>query len=331
MAVGVSVLKEWKRRWRNAGRPAAAGAPSALTPVGSDALSDVPPGPPDRVSIDMQAELSAEFPEDYPHAVDATRRVLAAIEGVDLEPLSRRSPGLRGYDWTGYLRCSLARVVRVQRALRVHGAPGTRVLDLGSYFGNFSLALALQGYRVDAADAYDTYGEALASCVGEMRAAGVAVLESGESGEGLRPLAGQFDAVVCAGVLEHVPHTPRLLLANASALLAPGGVLILDTPNLAYLYHRMALADGRSIFAPISTQFHTEIPFEGHHREYTADEVRRMLEATGHDVLSVETFNYSYYAREELTGDDAVYFHAMKADPSLRELILAVSRKPEGR
>lgn len=327
----MSVLEQWLHRWRSGSRDAGDVAPDEPATAGPQVPPEVPAPFPARVTIDMQAELSAEFPDDFPHAAEATRRVLEAIEGTDLESLSLRSPGLRGYNWNGYLRCSIARVVRVQRALRLHGTPDARVLDLGSYFGNFALALALQGYRVDAADGYAGYGDALTPCTALMRASGIAVHESGESGEGLRPLVGQFDAVVCAGVLEHIPHTPRLLLRNVTTLLAPGGLLLLDTPNLAYLYHRLALAEGRSIFTPIETQFYTEIPFEGHHREYTTDEVRWLLEASGHRVVSLETFNYSYYALEELAGDDAAHFCAMKADPSLRELILAVSRGPEAR
>ncbi len=274
--------------------------------------------------VDMAQTLSAEFPGEFPIAMRAVERVLDAVKGVDLAPLARRSPSLLGYDWSGYLRCSVARVVRVQRALAQHGTLGGTVLDFGSYFGNFALAIAASGYRVSGLDAYRDYGAAFDPCVSLMRDEGIAVRDSDDaaSGDG----AGSFDAVVCAGVIEHVPHTPRLLLERLSSFLRPGGVLIIDTPNLAYLYHRLALMDGRSIFAPIERQFYTELPFEGHHREYTVAEIEWMLRASGHDVLATETFNYSYFSQTTLSGDDLEYFRAMAADPSLREIILAVSR-----
>lgn len=256
----------------------------------------------------------------------AAERVLAAVDGVDLAPLARHSPSLLGYDWTGYLRCSVARVVRVQRALAQHVGRGGAVLDFGSYFGNFALAIAASGYRVTASDAYSDYGAAFDSCVALMRDEGIDVRDSGDGPNTLGTPIGRFDAVICAGVIEHVPHTPRLLLARVSSFLRPGGVLIIDTPNLAYLYHRLALMEGRSMFAPIERQFHTELPFEGHHREYTIDEIAWMLQASGHDVLATETFNYSYFSQAALSGHDLEYFHAMEADPSLREIILAVSR-----
>jgi 2-polyprenyl-3-methyl-5-hydroxy-6-metoxy-1,4-benzoquinol methylase len=220
----------------------------------------------------------------------------------------------------------VARVVRVQRALSQHVARQGAVLDLGSYFGNFALALAESGYRVTAADGYRDYSPVFDGCVALMRDAGIDIVDSGDSGTGLAHLVGRFDAVVCAGVLEHIPHTPRLLLQNVTSLLRRGGVLLVDTPNLAYLYHRLALMEGRSIFAPIEGQFHTQIPFEGHHREYTVAELEWMLRESGHDVLSVETFNYSYFSQAALSGEHLDYFHAMTADSSLREIILSVSR-----
>ena len=92
--------------------------------------------------------------------------------------------------------------------------------------------------------------------------------------------------MLCMGVIEHIPHTPRLLLDTLTRVLKPGGILILDTPNLAYLYKRLALLDGGTIFCPMAQQYYTELPFEGHHREYIVDEIAWMLNAAGHEPIS---------------------------------------------
>lgn len=289
----------------------------------------VVPAPPaiDRVTIDIHTALAASHPEELRLAEAVTSRVAAAIDGVDLSVLARRSPSLKGYDWPGYLRCSLCRLVRFQRALTAHAPSGGRVLDFGSYFGNFALSANALGFRVDAVDAYAEYGAAMASVAALQRAEGVAVHDFADTGYDLAALGTHgYDAVFCAGVIEHIPHTPRLLLETLTRALKPGGVLVLDTPNLAYLYKRLALLDGRSVFAPIADQYGTELPFEGHHREYTVDELQWMLRAAGHTMLSVETFNYSLFGLTELTGADAAYFREMEADPTLREVILTVSR-----
>ena len=259
-------------------------------------------------------------------------QVLAATAGADLEPLARNSPGLRGYAWSEYLTASLSRIVRAAGALRRFAAPGARVLDYGSYFGNFSLALARLGYRVEAVDSYRTYGAAFAAVQDRLRVAGVEVLDFAEVGHGLKKLpAGSYDAVLAMGVIEHIPHTPRLFLEAVDRVLCGGGLLILDTPNLAYIYRRQQLARGESIFCPIALQYHTELPFEGHHREYTAAEVRWMLGQLGHEELLLDLFVYSLLVQPRLQGQDLQNYRQCLRDPGCREVIFSVSRKPAGR
>lgn len=327
--VSLSLLDRWRQRWRQPQSPPEPVTPAVVTPAAPEipaAAPEVLPTAPEVLTIDMAAVLRPVFANEYPLADAAASSVLAAVAGVDLSPLARRSPGLRGYDWSAYLRCSVARVVHVQQALARHVAPGARVLDFGSYFGNFALALAASGYAVEAIDAYGEYGAALAPCVALQRGQGIQVHDFAETGHDLASLHGRFDAVVCAGVVEHIPHTPRYLMETLTRLLATGGVLVLDTPNLAYLYRRLALMEGQTIFPPIAQQYYTELPFEGHHREYTVAEVEWLLGAAGHKILSIETFNYSVFSQPQLSGDHVGYFYAMQADPSLREIIIAVSR-----
>jgi 2-polyprenyl-3-methyl-5-hydroxy-6-metoxy-1,4-benzoquinol methylase len=318
-----ALLERWMTRLRGAGSPP---VPATASPA---PISTAEAPPPDSLTLDLATVLAADFPAEYPVAVRTTDAVLARLGSADLAPLARHSPSLAGYDWANYLRCSLCRVVRVQRALITHVAPGGLVLDYGSYFGNFGLACQAAGYRVDAVDAYREYGDALAPWLRLQHESGVVARDFVETGYDLTGLGGtRYDAIVCAGVIEHLPHTPRLLLESLTAALKPGGVLILDTPNLAYLYKRLALLEGHSIFAPISQQYFTELPFEGHHREYTSAEVEWLLRAVGHDIVSIETFNYSVFGQSRLEGEHLAYYRKMEADPSLREFILSVSRRP---
>ncbi len=163
-----------------------------------------------------------------------------------------------------------------------------------------------------------------------MRAAGVAVADTADVGfdlKGFEPIA--FDAVLCMGVIEHVPHTPRLLLAAIDRVLRPGGLLVLDTPNLAYEYQRHKLLNGQSVFAPIETQFETDVPFEGHHREYTPAEIRWIINRIGYEEIELEMYDYSIFGFPELRGRDLAHWRAMEANPEHRELIFVSARKPE--
>lgn len=280
------------------------------------------------LDLDFPAAIEREYPNVFAPAWAATQEVIAGLEGVDFSPLARHSRGLRGYEWTAYHRCNVVRAVRV--ATRLAGsAARSRVLDFGSYFGNFSLVAAALGWQVDAVDSYAEYAPAFDTAQSAMRARGVTVLDFRQVGHDLSGLpVASYDAILCLGVIEHIPHSPKAMLEALDRVLKPGGRLLLDTPNLAYLYKREALAAGRSIFPPIADQYLTEPPFEGHHREYTTSEIRWMLEHLGHTAIDIETFNFSEYALGTLDGDALEKHHRMRADPELRELILAQSRKP---
>jgi 2-polyprenyl-3-methyl-5-hydroxy-6-metoxy-1,4-benzoquinol methylase len=222
-------------------------------------------------------------------------------------------------------------MVRTQHALRRYGASSGRLADIGSYFGNFSLMFAKNGYEVTAVDSYSKYGAALTPITNLLTDAGAKIRDFHEIGESLDALPSEsFDIVLSMGVIEHVPHTPRPLLEAMNRILRPGGLLVIDTPNLGYLYTREKLSRGETIFCPIELQYDTDLPFEGHHREYTSKELRWMLDRLDHKIIDLQMFNFSMYALPQIAGIDLKKFNAMKSDPDLRELILTISQKSNG-
>jgi 2-polyprenyl-3-methyl-5-hydroxy-6-metoxy-1,4-benzoquinol methylase len=278
--------------------------------------------------LDFPACLAADFPSEVPAAARAVQCVVDAVRGRDVSSLAEHSPELAAFDWNAYLRCSIARMAHIAGALRRRSIAGGRMLDYGSYFGNCSLMFSAAGFSVDAIDSYRRYGTAFEPVRGRMRDAGVSVLDFDDVGRDLHGLEeSRYDVVLCLGVIEHIPHTPRLLLQSLSRVLKPGGCLVLDTPNHAYIYHRQRLSRGESVMASLEAQFASDPPFEGHHREYTPREIAWMLRRSGHGDISIELFNYSVYALTVLTGEDLANYWATALDPEARELIMSVSIK----
>lgn len=284
---------------------------------------------PEALQLDFPQCVEREFPEAFPFAWRALEKVLPTCVGVDLTALERRSPALRGFNWECYLRCSVVRMAQALNALFRLNVRSGRVLDFGSYFGNFALMCANAGFQVDALDSYRSYGTALQKACRLLNDSGVSMIDADDVGgdlHGLEPST--YDVVLCMGVIEHIPHTPRHVLEAINRALRAGGILIIDTPNLAYQANRLKLARGESIFCPLSAQYYTELPFEGHHREYTATELNWMLQQLGHEAINMTMFNYSVYQSSSLSGMDLANYRDMQADPSARELLLSVSRKP---
>ncbi len=278
--------------------------------------------------LDFPDCLEKEFPEEFPMIWDVVNHIIDETKGRNFPELERNSPGLKGFNWDTYLRCSAVRMARLLRALKRRKLEGGTLLDVGSYFGNFSLMLAKIGFQVVAVDSYKRYGKDLEFVVNLLKNAKIEVLDFQDVGENWNNITSErFDVIACLGVIEHIPHTPRQLLEPMNRVLKTNGWFLLDTPNLAYLYNRQKLARGESVFLPINIQYYSGIPFDGHHREYTSGEIQWLLQNIGHDEISIEAFNYSLYSIEYLRGKDLENYFEMMDDKSCCEYLLATSQK----
>ena len=100
---------------------------------------------------------------------------------------------------------------------------------------------------------------------------------------------GSFDAVAYCEVLEHLHQDPAQSLEHIHAMLRPGGLLLLTTPNPARSYNVQRVLQRASIYDPISGYG----PHGRHNREYSEAELRDLLEAIGFDVVAHRTFETS--------------------------------------
>ena len=89
-----------------------------------------------------------------------------------------------------------------------------------------------------------------------------------------------FDVVTVFHVLEHMTNHPWFAIAEIARVLKPGGTLVLTTPNVARLENIVALVEGRNLYDPFSKYG----PYGRHNREYTRDELHRLLAHGGFEV-----------------------------------------------
>jgi 2-polyprenyl-6-hydroxyphenyl methylase/3-demethylubiquinone-9 3-methyltransferase len=111
----------------------------------------------------------------------------------------------------------------------------SRVLEVAAGGGGLAATLASAGCQVTA---NDLRGDALTRELSAYASGGSVAVESGSLFELSPARLGTFDLVIACEVIEHVAH-PDALLAHLSAFLAPGGRLLLTTPNGAHFRNRL--------------------------------------------------------------------------------------------
>ncbi|MBF0135551.1 MAG: class I SAM-dependent methyltransferase [Magnetococcales bacterium] len=102
---------------------------------------------------------------------------------------------------------------------------------------------------------------------------------------------GEFDAIVCADVLEHLVD-PWALVLRLKPFLAPRGVLITSIPNVRYFGMLHGLVEGHWTYAESGILDRTHLRF------FTIREMLNMLVAAGYRPVSVfENINEQYSGR----------------------------------
>ena len=147
-------------------------------------------------------------------------------------------------------------------ALRRH-SPGPRLLDVGCSSGEFIAAAADAGFQAQGVESDPT-----TSAVARERT-GLPVVTGTLADAGLPPES--VDVATLWHVIEHL-GSPRAALAELRPLLAPGGLLAIETPAADTLWFRLLRGRWRQL-----------IP--DHYFFFTRDTLRRLLESEGFEVV----------------------------------------------
>jgi 2-polyprenyl-3-methyl-5-hydroxy-6-metoxy-1,4-benzoquinol methylase len=127
-----------------------------------------------------------------------------------------------------------------------------------------------------------------------------------------RPIAGvdAADLVLCSEVLEHVPE-PGRFVAGLARLLAPGGVLVLTTPQRFSTVELAGRLLGKPGIRQLVQRLYGEAVVDlGHISLRTSRQVAEMLAASGLDVLEHTTLGCYVPGVAELGGERARRFEA---------------------
>lgn len=229
-------------------------------------------------------------------ALNLTRRIPRARMDV---PRSR-GPLPRFYDALWERKANDSRVGGPSREANALPfiPPGSRILDVGAGRGVILERAPSPALAVGAEIAWPALTDA--------RRRGLCMVRTDLEGPFLPFRDGAFDRVSCLDVIEHL-FDPRPLLAEIHRILSPGGLLILQTPNVRHYLQVVRIAvKGRGP----KTSGDPEGIDGGHVHYFTGRDVAELLQAAGFDTVRI-------------CGSDGVRFL-----PALRSLgVVALAEK----
>jgi len=162
---------------------------------------------------------------------------------------------------------------------------GKRVLDVGCGNGSMLFRLThkyVELYGVDIApsrleEARKTVAEKYSDLPNKF------YFHEGNLDQAMEFESDYFDTIICLTTLEHV-YDVYLLVKELYRMLKPGGYVIAEVPNIAYLKYRIKLAFG---FLPVTSSPYNweEIGWEGGHIHYfTMKRLCELFESQGFEI-----------------------------------------------
>lgn len=216
---------------------------------------------------------------------------------------------------------------------------GGRVLEIGVNPGAFTEALVRAGYKVSGTDLFPEHRAEV------WRRLGVEVRRWNIDTEPPPYAPGSFDIIFFSEVIEHLANPPVEALATIGELLAPGGYLILTTPNQFYLKSRLRTLFDILLLRPFDHDgefkrwagLKSEARYYTHSRLFTMPQLEWMLHEAG---LTVERTVFG--AAWERVGVEpgrllraphrvatkGVLWAATSLLPPSRSMLLVVARRP---
>lgn len=238
--------------------------------------------------------------------------------------ISRHNIGWRNgrIDFGNYLRYSELRYWTAFNMMSRNGAMDTWC-DVGGFFGAYPLTLRRLGVVVAMTEALQYYSNSFTPLFAYLRQEGVEIIDH-DPFESNSLDGRHFDVVSAMAVLEHYPHSQKSFLEFMGSIITPTGRLYIEVPNIAFWPRRWALLKGCSPLPLAGDIYQSEVPFTGHHHEYTMQELHQLAALAELKVLDEESFNYSFVGPWIKRFISDPFLTLMSYRPSMRECLAVV-------
>jgi 2-polyprenyl-3-methyl-5-hydroxy-6-metoxy-1,4-benzoquinol methylase len=220
-----------------------------------------------------------------------------------------------------YLATSLPRY-RHYLSIAKNLPPGTRVLEIGSAPGHISICLHNLKMDLVCVNLNLEWRKLYPGDWGQR----LNIIEHDVEKADLPFEDNSFGALFFTEVLEHIAiRDPRQLMVEFHRVLAPGGQLILSTPNVCNLTNIYALLNGQNVFWEPDKFYGST---DRHNREFTPQEVKEVVQSAGFADVAM----YGINCPSNWNGHAAAYVNQViskfgEDNPLLRNTIMVIAKK----
>ena len=240
------------------------------------------------------------------------------------------------FPFKGYMDGNEPKYLWISKILLREAPRGSRVLDVGCGPCDLTAILARLGYQMvgvdDLKDPWHLVGDNRKRIMDFAQRSGITLMVEPIEKASLKQ--NSFDAALLIDILEHYPN-PRFLLNRVISALKPSGLLLIGTPNAVALAKRVFVVMGKSNYPNVNFVYFNVGDYRGHVREYTVEELKRILKLSGLTEVTVKLTNHDIQGllrksrglRKLVTG---AYLFISSLYPKFRASIIIYGRKPEG-
>lgn len=230
-------------------------------------------------------------------------------------------------DLDEYFDGSSYRFAMLLTLAKKHLPNGAKVLDAGAGHGVLAVALKDSGFDAEASDLHK----------------GLAVFNAENVPYHTWHLEAQkapfpdnsFDAVILSQTIEHFTYSPLHPLKEIIRILRPGGIMIIDAPNISCFRNTSRLLRGKSLHWNFKKHYLAQVPeiennvpyYDRHNHEYSRED---LLDIADFFSLSIEEVKYYSSYNRKKRGLIAILFSQLR--DSIRHWskgIYAVYRLPK--
>jgi SAM-dependent methyltransferase len=203
------------------------------------------------------------------------------------------------------------------------------ILDIGAHEGFLCGALVKLGYSAAALDFESHLEESVWSELGvEWRQCHI-------EGDPIPYPDEHFNGVYMGQLLEHFTYSPRRPCEEIRRVLKPGGLLVVDVPNVGEWHNFYRLMRGKNILWDYKKFYIDCEPyvykgrpyFDRHNREFTCGELRTLAETCHFEVLSVRYIRSRRYNKRRLRAMERPFTALRDLIPIFRKGIMLTARK----